>query len=117
MTISAVEAGRRFRQGLLTPTDLTEELLGRIADENPRLNAYYEVFGAEARRSAAIATRELRDGRDRGPLHGIPIAVKDLFDVAAHSPASLSASMLPRGMFRLSPPSSGRWLICTMRSR
>ena len=82
MTISAVEAGRRFRQGLLTPTDLTEELLGRIADENPRLNAYYEVFGAEARRSAAIATRELRDGRDRGPLHGIPIAVKDLFDVA-----------------------------------
>ena len=79
--ISAVDAAQRFRQGSLTPSALTEEILERIASENPRLNAYYEVFEPEARESAAVATRELREGRDRGPLHGIPVAIKDLFDV------------------------------------
>jgi len=82
MMISAVENSRRFREGSLTPEELTEELLERIALENPRLNAYYEVFHSDARRAAAAATRELREGRDRGPLHGIPVAVKDIFDVA-----------------------------------
>jgi aspartyl-tRNA(Asn)/glutamyl-tRNA(Gln) amidotransferase subunit A len=77
-----VEAGRRFREGSLTPERLTEDLLGRIAEENPRLNAFYEVFAREARESAARATRELKEGRDRGPLHGIPLGIKDLFDVA-----------------------------------
>jgi aspartyl-tRNA(Asn)/glutamyl-tRNA(Gln) amidotransferase subunit A len=79
--ISAVDATLRFRQGSLTPSALTEEILERIATENPRLNAYYEVFETEARESAAVATRELREGRDRGPLHGIPVAIEDLFDV------------------------------------
>ena len=82
MLISAAAVARQFREGSLTPNELTEELLERIARENPRLNAYYEVLDAEARRAAAMATRELREGRDRGPLHGIPVAVKDLFDVA-----------------------------------
>ena len=82
MMISAVEAARRFREGSQSPEELTEELLERIAQENPRLNAYYEIFHADARRAAATATRELREGRDRGPLHGIPVAVKDIFDVA-----------------------------------
>ena len=84
MLISAADAARRFRQGSLTPEDLTEELLERIESMNPLLNAYYEVFASEALESAALAGRELRAGRDRGPLHGIPIAVKDLFDVAGH---------------------------------
>ncbi|HEY2925182.1 MAG TPA: amidase [Candidatus Eisenbacteria bacterium] len=84
MTLSAADVAARFRRGSLTPSDLTEELLERIAAENPLLNAYYQVFEAGARESAAAATRELRAGRDRGPLHGIPVAVKDLFDVAGH---------------------------------
>ena len=81
---TAADAARRFRQGSLTPPELTDELLGRIARENPRLNAYYEVFESEARESAARAARELHEGRDRGPLHGIPVAIKDVFDVAGH---------------------------------
>ena len=84
MTVSAADAAKRFRQGALTPARLTEELLERIASENPRLNAFYEVFGSEAREAARAATRELQSGRDRGPLHGIPVAIKDLFDVAGH---------------------------------
>ena len=81
---TASDAARRFRDGSLTPTDLTDEILERISRENPRLNAYYEVFASEARESAAQAARELKQGRDRGPLHGIPVAIKDLFDVAGH---------------------------------
>jgi len=82
MTLTIWEAATKFRNGTLTPEALTEELLGRIQKENPRLNAYYEVFGKAAREAASQATRELREGKDRGPLHGIPIGVKDLYDVA-----------------------------------
>ncbi len=81
---SVRELGRRFRDGSLTPSALVEDLLGRIARENPKLNAFYEVFTVEARAEAERATREFREGRDRGPLHGIPVGVKDLFDVAGH---------------------------------
>src|SRR5882762_1317708 len=84
MTISAAEAAKRFREGTLTPQHLTEELLERIGSENPRVNAFYEVFASEARAAAAAAARELESGHDRGPLHGIPVALKDLFDVAGH---------------------------------
>lgn len=79
---SAAEAARKFRAGTLTPSALTEELLGRIASENPKLNAFYEVFQDSARAQAARATNELASGTDRGPLHGVPVAIKDLFDVA-----------------------------------
>ena len=79
--LTAAEAARRFRAGTLTPTALTDTLLARIERENPRLNAYYEVFADDARRAAAEATREIAAGRGRALL-GIPVAVKDLFDVA-----------------------------------
>lgn len=81
---TATEAAKRFRAGSLSPVELTDELLARIARENPRLNAYYEVFETEARKDAAQAARELAEGRDRGPLHGIPVAIKDLFDAVGH---------------------------------
>ncbi len=76
------EAGRRFREGSLTPSRLVEECLDRIRRDNPRLTAFLEVFERQALEDAARATRELGEGRDRGPLHGIPVGIKDLFDVA-----------------------------------
>jgi aspartyl-tRNA(Asn)/glutamyl-tRNA(Gln) amidotransferase subunit A len=79
--LTIVDAGKQFRSGELSPEALVETLLDRIQRENPKLNAFYEVFSGEARQAAAQATRELRSGVDRGPLHGIPIGVKDLFDV------------------------------------
>ena len=80
--LSIVEAGRRFRDGSLTPEALAKEILAAVATRNPRLNAYYEVFERSALEEAARAGAELKAGRDRGPLQGIPIGVKDLFDVA-----------------------------------
>jgi len=50
---TAADGARRFRNGSLLPQDLTEELLKRIARDNPQLNAYYEVFESGARESAA----------------------------------------------------------------
>jgi aspartyl-tRNA(Asn)/glutamyl-tRNA(Gln) amidotransferase subunit A len=82
--LTIAEAGRKFRAGELSPETLTEMLLDRIRRENPRLNAYYEIFWDEAPAMAAQAAKELRSGMDRGPLHGIPIAIKDLIDVKGY---------------------------------
>lgn len=78
------EAARKFRSRELTPETAVEIFLERIQRENPKLNAFYEVFWDEARQSAAAASLELRSGLDRGPLHGIPVGVKDLFDVKGY---------------------------------
>jgi aspartyl-tRNA(Asn)/glutamyl-tRNA(Gln) amidotransferase subunit A len=82
--LSIADAGRKFRSRELSPETLVEMYLDRIRGENPKLNAFYEVFWDEARQAAAQAARELRSGLDRGPLHGIPIGVKDLFDVKGY---------------------------------
>jgi aspartyl-tRNA(Asn)/glutamyl-tRNA(Gln) amidotransferase subunit A len=75
------EFGRRWRAGETTASAVTEACLGTIAARNTELNAFITVLGDEARRQAAEADRERAAGRDRGPLHGVPIAVKDLIDI------------------------------------
>jgi aspartyl-tRNA(Asn)/glutamyl-tRNA(Gln) amidotransferase subunit A len=75
------EFGRRWRAGTLTALEVTEACLRRIDADDPRLNAFIRVTADEARRRAAEADRERAAGRDRGPLHGVPIAIKDLLDV------------------------------------
>ena len=79
MTIE--EFGRRLRARQITSEEATEACLRRVDADNPRLNAFILVMADEARRQARDADRELADGRDRGPLHGVPISVKDLFDL------------------------------------
>jgi aspartyl-tRNA(Asn)/glutamyl-tRNA(Gln) amidotransferase subunit A len=78
MTIE--EFGRRLRAREVTAAGLVADCLRRI-DEGRHLNAFITVMADEARRQAEEADRELAGGRDRGPLHGVPIAVKDLIDV------------------------------------
>src|SRR5262249_4031786 len=60
---------------------VTEECLQRIALDNERLNAFIAVMADEARRRACQADQEIAAGRDRGPLHGVPISIKDLIDI------------------------------------
>jgi aspartyl-tRNA(Asn)/glutamyl-tRNA(Gln) amidotransferase subunit A len=76
------DAGRLVRSGSLSPVELTRGVLARIEATEPVVHAYVWVLADDALAAAREAERELRAGRDRGPLHGIPIAVKDLFDVA-----------------------------------
>ncbi len=77
MTIrEAAEALRRRRFSAL---ELTTAALGRIERLNPTLQAFITVTAEQALSQARQADAELAAGLDKGPLHGIPIAVKDLF--------------------------------------
>ena len=77
MTIQ--QAARALRDRHISSLELTRHSLDRIERLNPRLNAFLTVTAESALRRAAQADRELAAGADRGPLHGIPIAHKDLF--------------------------------------
>src|SRR5205823_1031135 len=75
------EAGTRFRSGDLTSLDLTTAYLTGIEKLEPQLNAFIAVLKEEALKTATERDAELRAGRDRGRLHGVPIVVKDLFEM------------------------------------
>jgi aspartyl-tRNA(Asn)/glutamyl-tRNA(Gln) amidotransferase subunit A len=75
------ELGRQLRARELSAAELLETCLRRIDAEDRNLNAFIRVMAEEARGQAAEADRDLAAGRERGPLHGIPIAVKDLIDI------------------------------------
>src|SRR3954469_13291561 len=79
MTIE--EFGRRLRAREVTSAQVTGECLQRIEAGNGRLNAFILVTADEARRQTEEADREITAGRDRGPLHGVPISIKDLLDI------------------------------------
>jgi len=76
--LSITEAGRLLRKGDLSPVELTRACLDRIAAVDGRLHAFITVTGEVALAQARTAETELAAGRDRGPLHGIPIAHKDI---------------------------------------
>lgn len=71
-----------LRAGRRSPVDLVEHALSAAARLGPELNAFVTVDEAGARSAARHAAGELAAGRDSGPLHGIPVAVKDLVDTA-----------------------------------
>jgi aspartyl-tRNA(Asn)/glutamyl-tRNA(Gln) amidotransferase subunit A len=79
MTIE--EFGRRLRAGGVTSVRVTEECLRRIDADNAKYNAFTLVMADEALRRAHEADKELAAGTDRGPLHGVPISIKDLLDM------------------------------------
>jgi aspartyl-tRNA(Asn)/glutamyl-tRNA(Gln) amidotransferase subunit A len=80
--LSIAEAGRRLRAGTLSPVALTQHCLARIAALDPRLHAFVLVTKERALADADRADRELKAGVDRGPLHGIPYALKDIYATA-----------------------------------
>src|SRR3989441_8314672 len=79
--LTVEEFGRRWRARDVSAAEITDACLRQIDAENPRLNAFILVMADEARRQAAEADRALAAGHDRGPLHGVPMSIKDLLDV------------------------------------
>jgi aspartyl-tRNA(Asn)/glutamyl-tRNA(Gln) amidotransferase subunit A len=71
-----------IRQKKLSLVELVSGCLERIQHLNPMLNAFITVTAGEAMKEARIAEREIQEGGWKGPLHGIPIAAKDMFDTA-----------------------------------
>ncbi len=80
--LTVVEASELMRRGSLTSVELVERCLAQIDELNPKVNAFITVLHAEARRRAQEMDAERKSGRDRGVLHGIPIALKDNIDTA-----------------------------------
>jgi len=80
--LSLEEAAQLLATKQISPVELTEALLARIERLNPKLNAYMTVTAEQAIAEAKAAESEIAAGKHRGPLHGIPIAHKDLFDTS-----------------------------------
>ncbi len=80
--LSAAEMVRRFRAGALTPTDVMAAVFRRIEALNPTLNAYVALDRERAVAAAQRATEALAGGRALGPLHGVPVSIKDVTPVA-----------------------------------
>ena len=79
--LTVADASRAMREGRATSRSLTEGCLAAISGRNTELNAFITVTADDALRQAQAADGERTAGIDRGPLHGIPISLKDLIDV------------------------------------
>jgi aspartyl-tRNA(Asn)/glutamyl-tRNA(Gln) amidotransferase subunit A len=82
LNLTITQAVRLIKDKQITPLELMEATMARIERLNPQINAYLHVMRDGAVKQARQATEAIRRGEDWGPLHGIPLAVKDLIDVA-----------------------------------
>ena len=82
MALQSIETfARRLRAGDTSSRQTVDECLRQIERHSGRLNTFILVSADQARRQADEADRELRAGIDRGPLHGVPVSIKDVFDI------------------------------------
>jgi aspartyl-tRNA(Asn)/glutamyl-tRNA(Gln) amidotransferase subunit A len=79
--LTVTEASRLMETRALSPVDLVEAFLARIEAVDGRIHSYITVLAERARKAAATAATEIAAGRWKGPLHGIPFAVKDNYHV------------------------------------
>src|SRR3954464_789706 len=109
-------AAREIAAGRLSPVDLVDALLDRIEALEPKLHAFVELYAADARLAAEAADKAVRSGHAVGPLHGVPVALKDLVEIegritmggsAAHRErrsavtATIARRMIAQGMIVL----------------
>jgi len=79
------ELSTRIHERTVSPVDVVEACLERIERLNPTLNAFITVLADDAHAQARAAQAEIKAGKWRGPLHGLPVAVKDFYDTAGVS--------------------------------
>ena len=95
---SLTEAAAAVRSGAVSPVELTRACLNRIERVDPVVHAFVSVDADGALQAARDAEREIGAGRHRGPLHGIPIAIKDNYDtvgVATRNGSQVFADRMP----------------------
>ena len=80
--LTIAEAGDQIRKRKVSSSELTSACLKRIEQLNPKLNAFITVMADRAVQDAKAADQDIANGKWRGPLHGIPIALKDNIDTA-----------------------------------
>lgn len=76
---SAIELSNLIREGKATSTNIVKEHLERIKEHNNKINALISIFEQEALQEAAMCDKEASEGKFRGPLHGVPITIKESF--------------------------------------
>ncbi len=96
MQKSIAEAGERLRKRELSSVELTQECLARIERLNPALNAFITITADSALAQAREADAEIQHGNWRGPLHGIPLGLKDLIDTVGIRTTAASARFKDR---------------------
>jgi aspartyl-tRNA(Asn)/glutamyl-tRNA(Gln) amidotransferase subunit A len=90
-TLTLTEAADAVRTKRVSPTELVKACLSRVDVYNPKLNAFITVTRDLALKQAAALEAELAAGKTRGPLHGVPIALKDNIDTAGVRTTAASA--------------------------
>lgn len=78
---AAHDVAAAMGDGRLSPADLVETLLARIASHDEKLHSFVTVYGEDARLAAQSAAKAIRSGHAVGPLHGVPVALKDIIDL------------------------------------
>ena len=94
-SITSIQQG--FESGQSTPQDLLETYIEQIASREPDVSAFSSLELEQARTQASRATQEIINGRSRGPLHGVPLGIKDMIDVAGME--TTASSKVRRGRF------------------
>lgn len=94
--MTAADLARAYRAGTLTPETVVEKLLQRIAHHDHAINAFVSVDAEQARAQARAAGQEMARGIWRSALHGVPVGIKDLIDVAGQVTSCHSRLMLDR---------------------
>ena len=94
LSVRALAEGYRSRR--FTPLDVCRRATERLHAWEPQLNAFIDPMTEAVMRQAAQATAELAAGIDKGPLHGIPVAIKDIIDVAGVPTSYATKAVAPR---------------------
>ncbi|MBS0643306.1 MAG: amidase [Proteobacteria bacterium] len=89
--LTIAEASRRIRERSLSPVELCQAYLDRISTHDGALNAYILVLHEQALAAARQAEAEIAAGKWKGPLHGIPLGIKDIYDTAGVATTGHSA--------------------------
>ncbi len=84
--LGLIEIGQQIQSRKLSPVEVTKAMLGRIEQLDGKLKSYAYVMGEAALAEAAAAEKDIASGKIKGPLHGVPIAVKDLCWAKARPP-------------------------------
>jgi aspartyl-tRNA(Asn)/glutamyl-tRNA(Gln) amidotransferase subunit A len=80
--LTAAEISSGYAGGRLSPVELVQSLIARIEEQNRHLNAFIDIGAERALDAARVAEKEIHARRTVGPLHGVPIALKDIIDIA-----------------------------------
>jgi amidase len=95
--MSAAEIAERVRSRVLSPVEIVDACIARIERRNPSLNAFVFMGFDDARREARAAEGAIMSGAPIGPLHGVPSAIKDLFDFKPSWPFTFGGVRAMRG--------------------